>query len=1236
MLLLLLLLTPPIRAADPGVEWARVVQEQIPAWRARRDSALARAEAAAAYFEGQRALAEAFPGLDGAPLDSPAWLSGRLDQLDAVGAARAAERYAVLPELQGGWQEAQRRRELEAALDAEDRADGLERRLILGLRQLIEDHPELRREALEPILEPLRARVAAADALGDEAGAEALAAARADALGAGEELQRFDALIAGIRRAATTSAPAPDYRPDLGRLRDPADGPLALRRLELLRPFLGPADGAVLDRALADFIDGEGLPQLREALAAARAELEQLGSASAGEEQASTEALEAAAATRSQPVESARQRAAAAASATGELGALRRQQAALQLELAQVQLAIAQMKLTRALDSSRRALEAAEETRAEAAAARRDADSQSGLRGELLEILAAAQTRTAERTEVREAEATARKQQLDGSEDALRELAEDIETARALIGTLEASERRAGLDRAYRELRRELSALRREAGEADEALRRASEAAAALPGIQAAERARIREILEILGDDAPEGARSPEDIAAAWDEERERQEELAAADVTDARAYRDAIVHLLQRARLMRRDLRGEVSLDVLDEDRARLAEDVRQELGLLGPSLATALRDRLEWVRLLPQRIFQLGWLYSALLGSAWILVVALIWSYARRRSAAGVRWVLDRWAERVGTPYRRAELQAVEAPAVPVAVALIDLGLGYAFYEPVRETFAELGLLLLIYLQIATYRLLMNLFDLLVARHPSLRPALLTLNDEPRSHGRRTVRVLALWSIASQFTSYIALEILDTDALNDLAAIFFRWGFVLIATWLLYLWEPDIRVALSRRTSESRLNRFLSEPPRYAIERAPRALVGGTLLLGRALFNLVDLRATDRSGLGWLLNYINRRRLSGGEEDRFGPPAPSQLRRLLTGDACPDEWFVHRSRADELFSEALTAWMRERRAGRIVLIGDRGDGKGCWLDRRCAGLEPVGWTVCRHRVERRLISEGDMVGWLGTRLALAGYGGAPPGDVDALIEVLMELPGRIWVIQGLERTFLRAVGGFQAIRTLFRVVQQCSEHHFWVLGVHRPAWHYLSRLSALFDTHFFREEIDLEPLREGQLRELIARRMSGSGFEVDFSRLERPGLAGGDPEAERDRAERTYFRLLSEASRGNAAVALRYWADCLTLGEREGEVAVQLPGLSRELTGLSDVDLFVLTAVRVQEELTEPELSRVLNLAPAVTRAAVRSLADRDLLESRPGGNVGIPIRQLPGVTRLLRRRHFLQGAA
>lgn len=881
-------------------------------------------------------------------------------------------------------------------------------------------------------------------------------------------------------------------------------------------------------------------------------------------------------------------------------------------------------------------MEAAEETRAEAEAARQEADGRGELRSELLEILAGAQTRTAELTEAQEITRAARDKTISDVESALQTISDDVTDARAMTSALDATKRKNKLDKAYRDLRRELSSLRGAASDADEALREADAAADELPEVLAAERARIREIQEVLGDQTPEGARSPEAIAEAWEEERQRQDALLAGGVGDARIYRDAIVHLLQRARLMRRALRPEVSLEELDEDRARLLEVLQQELALLGPSLATVVRDRVEWVRLLPKRMFKLSWLSGALLGSVWILVVALVWSYARRRSAGAVRWVLDRWADRAGTPYRRAELQAVEAPAVPTVVALIDLGLGYAFYGPVREDFAELGLVLLVYLQFATYRLLMNLFDLLVAQYPSLRPALLTLHEEPRGHARRTVKVLALWSIASQFTSYLTLEILNTDALNDLADILFRWGFVVIAAWLLYLWEPDIRAALARRVSESRLNAFLSEPPKYAVERAPRALVGGALLLGRALFNLVDVRATDRSGLGRLLNYINRRRLSTSEQSASGPPIPLTLQIHLTKDECPDEWFVYRTAADEAFANALAGWMAERRAGRVVLIGDRGDGKGCWLDRRCAGLEPVGWQVSRHRVERRLISEQDMVRWLGQRVVQAGHGGGVPADVGALIEALMELPGRIWVIQDLERTFLRAVGGFQAIRTLFHVIQQCSEHHFWVLGVHRPAWRYLSRLSVLFDTHFFRAEIDLEPLREAQLRELISRRMSDSGVRVDYSRLERPGLAGGDPEAERDRAERTYFRLLSEASQGNAAVALRYWADCLTPGDVEGEVEVQVPGFNNELKGLSDVDLFVLTAVRVQEELTEDELSRVINLAPAVIRAAVRSLADRQLLEGRPGGNVGIPTRQIPGVTRLLRRRHFLQGAA
>jgi len=1219
------------------VEWARFVQEQAPEWQARATSANARATAARSYFDGRLSLSEALPAYHGVPLDSPAWLQGRLDALDAAGARRAGERAAMRPGLAAPWQEAQRLQRLNVALDAEDTADALDRRLAIALWQLVNTHPALRRDALAPLRADLQGRIDSDDAVNaaapDSPEAEA---ARADAVLAAEEIRRLDALLTGIRHAATARAEFPSPDEDIARLRDPATSEMAEERLKLLRPFLDEAAVAASDEALRQLAVEEVLPAMKVELDAARAALAAMKAA--GIEASSlppVESLEAQSAALGARIEVARESAASAAAATSPMEDVRRLSAALALEQLLVQQEVTSLKLETARDTGRLAQEKAEETRQEAERAR-DAgdDPRSKALTSMLELLAGAQDLTGEVTKAQTQLRNKQSAQLAQLRDALGEIEGKVAAAKALTNPLEARPRQNGLDEAYRDLRRHLDSLRAEARDAD-AMSKSANLAADEQLTQRAEDAdRLEDLLKILGDGPiGEGQRAPDEIRAEWDEELDAQVALAQDSASEARVYRDEVVHLLQESRTLRRELKAEVSSTELDTDRARLLRDIQLELELLGPNIATQAQDRIAWLRQLPSRLLDLRWIRGFFFGSVWLLIVGAAWSWARRRSREVVHWGLDRWAARAETPYRRSELTAIENPGVAVVIAAIDLGLGYALYNPVRESFAELGLVLLVYLQFATYRLVMNLFELTVAKHPSIRPALITLTEQPRDHAHRTVKALALWGVARQFIDFLTLQVLETDAINDVLMLMFSWLLLIISCWLLHLWEPDIRQALSRRPASNKVTAYLVEPPTYGVERIPRALVGGALLLSEVTWNLVDVRATDRSGLGRLINWVNRRRLRRDGVVETSPPIPARLWHQLTVDDCPDEWFVERPAVDEAFADALDGWIRERRAGRVVVIGDHGDGKGCWLDRRCAGLGAVGWPVIRARVDKRITTEEELAIWIAGLLELS-----LPEDVvepiDWLITALMDAPGKVWVLEGLEMAFLRTVGGFQAVRALFQVIQQCSEHHFWVLSVHSPAWRYLSRLPALFDTRFFRAEITLEPLREAQLRELIDRRMASVDVVVSFDDLERGGVkGGGDPKIERERAERTYYRMLSEASQGNAAVALELWANSLTPSKTPGEVSACLPDSGTALTGLSDVDLFVLTATRIQWELDEEEMSSIINLGPAQIRAAVRSLMDRGLLIPGGGSRVGIPTLKLPDITRLLQRRHFLQ---
>jgi hypothetical protein len=1298
-LLLGLLALSPAAAADPGVTWARFQQEELPAWQARGASAEARAEAARAYFAGNLPLLEAFPSLEGVPLDSPSWLSSQLARLDAAGAARAAERFTPAPELPAAWQAEQRESARVRALDAEDEADGLERRLLLALQQLIKDHPELSRAALDPVRAQLKARLAQADATasatagaedgagsdgatddgaggdasqGEEAGdagdgeaggdggedgtdaggddggvdstdpeeaREAVAAARAKALAeaarAGEDLRRLELLVAGIRHAATARVPAPSPDEDLALLDDPAAADAARLRLALLRPFLSEQDQRRIDASEQAALIEEQIPTLVKELVEIRTALEALRSGEYDASSLPVAALEARLAEREGVLRDAEAELATYQGIDDSMTLLtaRRTRAGLLKDLAQARRDYAALALERARDSARAAREQAEQTR-EALEREKLEDSESArLRVQLIEALADAQDR---RGEVTDALATAREQRtawLTAHRSTTTELETRAQEILTRTGALAGRQRLRDLDTAYSDLRKELTGIRSEAIAADQALRKARRANTALADERDARLEVLDALVEALGAEALlANGRTAAEVRQDWlDQVSARAETLADAEA-EARTHRDEVVHLLERGRQLRRELKPEISADEFDKDRALLAENVRQELTLLGPSLATQGRDLLEWLARLPSRLLHPGWLWGLLMGSIWLLAVGLIWLWARRRAQAMVHWALDRWAERDPDPLRRHELQALEKPAVPVVVAVIDVALGYALYGPVREAFAELGLVLLVYLQFATFRLLMCLYELLVAHDHVLRPALATLDERSWARARRTVRVLALWVILHQFIAFLTREVLGTDAISEVCLMVLEWALIFLAAGLLYEWEPSVRQALSSRGASNAVTGYLTTEPRYALERSPRALVGGMILISSSVWHLLDLRATDRSALGQIFNWINRQRLAREETATTRrDPAPAKLRSAILLETCPDDWFIERPLADDAFATALDGWMKERRAGRVVIIGDRGDGKGCWLDRRSAGLANVGWRVTRSRLSRLITTEAELVRWFRKTCELETE--APLDDIGDLIAALMDMPGRVWVLEGLECCFLRTVGGFEAVRALFQLIQQCSEHHFWVISVHRPAWRYLSRLSSLFDARFFRAEIELAPLRDAQLRELVGRRTATAGYTPSFTNLERSGLRGGDPESERQRAERTFFRLLSESSQGNAGVALRFWADSLSPGGEEGVVNVSLPTDGESaLKGLTDTDLFILTAVRVQDELDEDELAQATNLTPAVVRAAVRSLLDRRLLDT-DADRVRIPIEQLTAVTRLLRRRHFLQ---
>src|SRR5690606_36336457 len=120
-----------------------------------------------------------------------------------------------------------------------------------------------------------------------------------------------------------------------------------------------------------------------------------------------------------------------------------------------------------------------------------------------------------------------------------------------------------------------------------------------------------------------------------------------------------------------------------------------------------------------------------------------------------------------------------------------------------------------------------------------------------------------------------------------------------------------------------------------------------------------------------------------------------------------------------------------------------------------------------------------------------------------------------------------------------------------------------------------------------------------------------------------------------LAEASGGCPTNALSLWARSLRFRPDGVADVVVIPELAgRKLDDVGLLQLFVLAALRIQEELTIEELASVIDTDPADVRADVRLLVQRGVI-TMDRGCARVETLWLRGVTTVLRRRHILQWA-
>ena len=637
-----------------------------------------------------------------------------------------------------------------------------------------------------------------------------------------------------------------------------------------------------------------------------------------------------------------------------------------------------------------------------------------------------------------------------------------------------------------------------------------------------------------------------------------------------------------------------------------------------------------------------QIGWLVDLALGSVELLAVWVAWVVVRRFipriTAAFVAWLADarraRFAGRFGVLARLGvpgDPKRLGGPLEPALRELVDSAAGFVTFLLMCDVAPALALPVLIWTGAQLVALAPHAVGLALGLPGDGRPSLRQVTAEVRDLAQDTARVATIWWAALQVIDFVALGLLDADRLSDLAHSAMLLAGVLAALKLLSGWWGPVRAVLTTH-EQNRVTQALTREVHSALLRAPMAAAGLVVLLERALVQLATRLIETRAGLAWLGAALARQRLRDSDQAPDLAPLPAALERALLGPHHPELTFPHELAA---LQAAYADWRVEQRRGITAVIGSHGSGKSHLIAQFTSGL-PADTAVRVLPPPKRCHDVDQALAWFADALDIPLHETPTPSSAAAVISAaLLELPPMVLVIDDTQRFFLRAVGGFRALRRMLGLMHATSERHFWLCSFHGPSWWFLEGVSQAVNLSVVRTRVSMPALDPARLAAWLEARLAHAGRSMRFDALVQDGVV--DLPRAIDRARTAYWLLLADESGGNPRVALGYWVSSLRAGDADDEVKVALfsAPVADTLMGVGDRELFVLTALSIHGQLDIEDFAETLNMAPGICRATCRQLESLGvLLSDRSGQSFHLNEPWQPVVNKVLRQKQFLHG--
>lgn len=302
--------------------------------------------------------------------------------------------------------------------------------------------------------------------------------------------------------------------------------------------------------------------------------------------------------------------------------------------------------------------------------------------------------------------------------------------------------------------------------------------------------------------------------------------------------------------------------------------------------------------------------------------------------------------------------------------------------------------------------------------------------------------------------------------------------------------------------------------------------------------------------------------------------------------------------------------ARLRSGRQTAVAVIGELGSGKTSLIQ---AALREIFRhdDIFRLNLNHPVAHEEALAGELGRLI------GMPRARTLAQIETrLGEMPGRpVMVIEDAHQIHLRAIGGYEALHALRRLIARTSHRVFWLVSMRRYAWQYLDSIERISEVFTF--VVNTENLTAEEMSEVIARRHAVSGFDLNFlpdPMLAERGRYRRAPHTEQQRLARAaYFDALGRASEGNILAGLFYWMRSISEVQDNRLVVRPMEPLRFAALREAPVEHLLTLGVIVQQgSLTVDEHARIFLGGRTASSAVMERLSSLNLVvrETREDG--------------------------